>query len=63
MNTENEGCPLNNLDGISILVDQQYCQCKEFNYFNFNHWHILCRDILRWFGGSAEIPVLVPTKT
>jgi endo-beta-N-acetylglucosaminidase D len=49
-------CP----DGISSFVDYPHMPQK-FNYFNFNHWQYI--DILCWFGGSAEIPVLVPTKT
>jgi endo-beta-N-acetylglucosaminidase D len=58
MNTEMKVlyCP----DGISMFVDHPHMPQK-FNYFNFNHWQYI--DILCWFGGSAEIPVLVPTKT
>jgi endo-beta-N-acetylglucosaminidase D len=48
-------CP----DGISSFVKYPHMPQK-FNYFNFNHWQYI--DILCWFGGSVEIPILVPSK-
>ncbi len=32
----------------------------QFNLFNFTHWQYI--DMLAWFGGTASIPVLLPSK-
>lgn len=32
----------------------------KFNSFNFSHWQYI--DMLAWFGGTASIPVMLPSK-
>ncbi len=48
-------CP-DGMNNFGPYVDS----ASQFNLFNFSHWQSI--DILTWFGGSASVPVVIPSK-